>query len=493
MDGATGDAWDSAVPADLKRTRRKKQVEDSLEKLPPNSPEAEAGALGCIMLSPLETMPDAIEKFRDNGVEFYDLKHLTIWEALVALYDRNTPIDVISLQNYLKEQDMLEQVGGIAALASLPDSVPSAANLSYYLDIIVEKYILRRAIQTCTEVVARVYDYEGEVDSLMDQVELDLISIRERRIDTKALAMRELIQENIRTIEAYNERAGALTGLGTGFSDFDKMTSGLQPADMVVIAARPSMGKTSLAMNIVEEIAVGQNLPVGVFSLEMSAPALTLRMLSSRARVNLRTIRDGYMAERDMPKLVNAAGKLAKAPIYIDDSAGLTILQLRSKARRMKARYDIKALVIDFLQLLRSSKRKVDSRQEEVGDIARNIKGLAKELGIPIIAVSQLNRELEKDKKRKPRMSDLRESGEIEQVADVIGLLYRPFVGDDDVGDENYFEAVPVNLLIGKNRNGPQGEVALTFLKTFTRFENAAMVSDQDVPEEPQQREFYGD
>src|SRR5207342_3320664 len=266
-----------------------------------------------------------------------------------------------------------------------------------------------------------------------------------------------------------------LTGLSTGFTDLDKMTSGLHGGEMIVIAARPSMGKTSLAMNIAEAVAVDQKLPVGVFSLEMTSESLVLRILCSRSRVNLRSVRDGFLAERDFPKLTGAAGKLATAPLFIDDSSGLSILQLRAKARRMSQQFGTKLFVVDYLQLLHSTARRAENRQQEIADISNGLKALAKELEVPIIVLSQLNREMERDKNRKPRLSDLRESGAIEQDADLVGLLYKPSSGDDDEGQPAAEEeAVPVNLLIAKQRNGPTGEVNLTFLKSYTRFESAA-------------------
>jgi replicative DNA helicase len=263
------------------------------------------------------------------------------------------------------------------------------------------------------------------------------------------------------------------------------MTSGLHPGEMIVIAARPSMGKTSLAMNIAEHVAIDQKLPVGVFSLEMTASSLVLRMLCSRSRVNLRNVRDGFLAERDFPKITGSAGKLAGAPLFIDDSSALSILQLRAKARRMAQQYGIKLFVIDYLQLLHSTARRAENRQQEIADISNGIKSLAKELNVPVIVLSQLNRELEREKNRKPRLSDLRESGAIEQDADLVGLLYKPSSDEDEEmggGGGEGQEAVPVNLLIAKQRNGPTGDVNLTFLKAFTRFESAAKVSDDDVP-----------
>ncbi len=363
--------------------------------------------------------------------------------------------------------------------------MPSAANLSYYLETVKEKYFLRKMIHTCTDVVGKVYDYEGEVDALMDEVERDILRISESRVQQTSNNIKELVKRAINQIEDFHQRQGMLTGVGTGFTDLDKMTSGLHPGEMIVIAARPSMGKTSLAMNIAEHVAIDQKLPVGVFSLEMTSESLVLRMLCSRSRVNLRNIRDGFLAERDFPKLTGAAGKLANAPLFIDDSSGLSILQLRAKARRMAQQYGIKLFVIDYLQLLHSTARRAENRQQEIADISNGVKSLAKELNVPVIVLSQLNRELEREKNRKPRMSDLRESGSIEQDADLVGLLYKPSAGDDEEssggGGEDQ-EAVPVNLLIAKQRNGPTGDVNLTFLKSFTRFENAAKVSDDDVP-----------
>jgi len=454
-----------------------------MDRLPPHSPEAEAGVLGCALLSPNECLGVCIEKFKAGPEVFYDLRHQTIYEMLTEMYDAKEAIDLITLQQRLKDKQMLEGVGGLAYLASLPDAVPSAANLSFYVEIVREKHILRRMIRTCTDVVGRVYEHEGEVDSLLDEVERDILQISEARVESTSLAIKDVVHAAINRIEEYHQRQGMLTGLSTGFTDLDKMTSGLHGGEMIVIAARPSMGKTSLAMNIAEAVAVDQKLPVGVFSLEMTSESLVLRMLCSRSRVNLRAIRDGFLAERDFPKLTGAAGKLANSPLFIDDSPGLSILQLRAKARRMSQQHGIKLFVIDYLQLLHSTARRAENRQQEIADISNGIKSLAKELNVPVIVLSQLNRELEKDKSRKPRLSDLRESGAIEQDADLVGLLYKPNSGDDDEGGGGQEqEAVPVNMLIAKQRNGPTGDVCLTFLKTYTRFESAAKISADDMP-----------
>jgi replicative DNA helicase len=478
---------DASAPPDLTRTPRKKAPRadaTKLDRLPPHSPEAEQGVLGCVLLSPNDCMGECIGRFKEGAEVFYDLRHQTIFSALVQMYDAREAIDVITLQQQLKNKQLLEEVGGIAYLAGLPDTVPSAANLSYYLDIVVEKYLLRKMIHTCTEVVGRVYDYEGEVDALLDEVERDILRISESRVQTQTSTIKDLVKKAITTIEDFHQRQGMLTGVGTGFTDLDKMTSGLHGGEMVVIAARPSMGKTSLAMNIAEHVAIEQRLPVGVFSLEMTSESLVLRMLCSRSRVNLRNVREGFLAERDFPKLTGSAGKLANAPLFIDDSSALSILQLRAKARRMWQQYGIKLFVVDYLQLLHSTARRAENRQQEIADISSGIKSLAKELSVPVIVLSQLNREIEREKGRPPRLSDLRESGAIEQDADVVGLLYKPKAGGDDEesGGSAEEDAVPTNLLIAKQRNGPTGDVNLTFLKSYTRFESAAKVSAEDVP-----------
>jgi replicative DNA helicase len=477
----------AGAAADLKKARRRKAPggATTIDRLPPHSPEAEQGVLGCVLLSPNECMGECIEKLKDDGQQvFYDLRHQTIYETLATMYDAREAIDVITLQQRLKDKGLLDQIGGIAYLSQLQDSVPSAANLSYYLEIVQEKFLLRRMIATCTEVVGRVYDYEGDVETLLDEVEKEILRINESRAQSSTATVKELVGKAILTVENYFGRQGTLNGLGTGFPDLDRMTDGLHGQEMIVIAARPSMGKTSLAMNIVEHVVLEQNLPAGVFSLEMSAESLVLRMLCSIARVNLRSIREGFMSEADFPKLTSAAGRLAKAKLLIDDTAGLSILDLRARARRMHQQHGVKLFVIDYLQLLHStSRRSQDNRQQEIADISSGIKALAKELKVPVLVLSQLNRELEKDKSRKPRLSDLRESGAIEQDADVVGLLYKPSAGDDEDGMQTEeADGLPVNLLIAKQRNGPTGDINLTFLKSYTRFESAAKVSDEDVP-----------
>ena len=479
------------VPADFKKSPRRKSPRGGdafvADRLPPHSPEAEQGILGCILLSPNECLGECLEKLKQEADVFYDLRHQTIYSMLVEMYDRREAIDLITLQQRLKDKQLLDEVGGLPYLSSLSDAVPSAANLSYYLGIVRDKSLLRKMIHTCTEAVGRVYDFEGEVETLLDEVERDILRISESRVQGGATAIKQLVHQAIGTIENYFNRRGVLGGIATGFADLDRMTDGLHGGEMIVIAARPSMGKTSLAMNVVEHVVLNQKLPVGVFSLEMTAESLVMRLLCSNARVNLRNIREGFMTEADFPKLRNATGKLAAAPLFIDDSAGLSILQLRARARRLWQQQGIKLFVVDYMQLLHSTARRAENRQQEIADISGGLKALAKELKVPVIVLSQLNREPEKrERGAEPRLSDLRESGAIEQDADVVGLLYKPGKSggdeEDGVGEAQEQESVPVNLLIAKQRNGPTGDVKLTFFKSYTRFENAAKIGDEDVP-----------
>ena len=478
----------AGASADLKKSRRQKNPMQrdtaSLDRLPPHDLQMEMGVLGCTLLEPNQCIGECIEKLKDDGKSaFYDLRHQTIYETLSDMFNKRLPIDLITVQQNLKDRQLLDQVGGIAYLSQLQDAVPSAANLSYYLEKIQEKYLLRKLIQTCSSVVGRIYDFDGEVEALLDEVEKEILRVNESRVQNGVQPVGTLVHEAIATIENYFGRNGQLGGLSTGFTDLDKMTDGLHGGEMLIIAARPSMGKTSLAMNIAEHVAMDLKLPVGVFSLEMSAASLILRMMCSLARVNLRQIREGFMSETDFPKLTSAAGRLSASKLFIDDTAGLSILQLRARARRMHQQHGIKLFVIDYLQLCNSTARRAqENRQQEIADISSGIKALAKELNVPIIVLSQLNRELEKDKSRKPRLSDLRESGSIEQDADLVGLLYKPDAGDEEDGNAVESDGVPVNFLIAKQRNGPTGDVHLTFLKPYTRFESAAKFSDEDVP-----------
>jgi replicative DNA helicase len=441
----------------------------------PHSVEAEQGVLGSMLISPRDIIAEAVEKINENY--FYIPAHQTIYTVLVDLWNAGQGIDLITFTQILRDRNLLDTVGGASFVTSLFTFVPTAANVGYYLEIVRDKYILREIISACTEGARRSYEEQDQVDNLLDEVEQKIYAVGEDRFKGQSLTMKDQVMEASEAIEKLWENKGSLTGLATGFVELDRMTSGLHAAEMIVIAARPSMGKTALAMNIVEHIAVHEKRPVAVFSLEMSSQQLVQRMLCSRARVNIKRARDGFLAESDFDKLTTAAAKLAEAEIYIDDTAGLTILELRAKARRLSAQHKIELIVIDYLQLLRStSRRGQENRQIEISEISAGIKGLAKELNIPIIVAAQLNRNPENrtgDSKGRPRLSDLRESGSIEQDADLVALLVRQeyYADTEEEKDETEGKA---DLIIAKQRNGPTGDVPLTFRKEFTRFEDRA-------------------
>ncbi len=443
-----------------------------LHRTPPHSVEAEQGVLGSMLISPRETIAECVEKI--NEEYFYVPAHRTIYEVLVDLWNTRQGIDLITFTQVLRDRNLLDSVGGAGFVTNLFTFVPTAANVQYYLEIVRDKYILRQIISAATESVRRAYEEQEEVDSLLDEVEQKIFDVGEDRFKGQMLSMKDHAMQAIETIERLYERKGSITGISTGFVEFDRMTSGLHPSEMVVIAARPSMGKTALAMNIAEYVAINEKLAVGVFSLEMSSQQLVQRMLCSRARVNLQRVRDGFLGERDFPSLTAAASKLAEAKMFIDDSASLSILELRAKARRLKAQQDVSLIIVDYLQLLRSTTRRAqDNRQLEISEISAGLKALAKDLKIPVIVVAQLNRQPEQRTGGKPRLSDLRESGSIEQDADLVGLLVRPELYEEDE-EARVEKAGEAELIIAKQRNGPVGEIPLTFLKEYTRFETRA-------------------
>jgi len=428
-----------------------------------------------MLISPREIIAECVEKISEEY--FYVPAHQTIYTVLVELWNAGQGIDLITFTQTLRDRNVLDAVGGAAFVTSLYTFVPTAANVTYYLEIVREKFILRQIIAACTEGVRRSYEEQDEVNDLLDEVEKKIFAVGEDRFKAQMPTMREQVMEAIESIEKLYANRGSITGISTGFSVLDEMTSGMHPAEMIVIAARPSMGKTALAMNIAEHVAIEGRKPVAIFSLEMSAQQLVQRLLCSRARVNSKKVRDGFLAERDFSTLTSAASKLADAQMFIDDTAGLNILELRAKARRLKSQHDIQLIVVDYLQLLRStSRRGQENRQIEISEISAGLKGLAKELSIPVVVLAQLNRNPENrtgDSKGRPRLSDLRESGSIEQDADFVGLLVREeYYADTD--EERQESEGKADLIIAKQRNGPTGDVPLTFIKEFTRFEDRA-------------------
>ena len=440
------------------------------------------GVLSSFLLSPLEIGALCGEQ-KITKEHFHLPAHALIYECLIEMWDKGKPIDIITVTQLLQDRKQLDQAGGPAFVSELFTYLPTAANAPHYIETLVEKHTLREIIKVCDQYSFRCYEEQDVVSTLLDEVEQGIFKISQARYQAKSMSMKDQVMQAIHSIEELYDRRGAINGLPTGFAELDKMTDGLHGAEMIVIAARPSMGKTALAMNIAEHIALEEKKPVAVFSLEMSTSQLVQRLLCSRAQVNLGSIRNGFLSERDFPALTSAAAKLAESKIYIDDTPGLSILELRAKARRLKSQHDIQAIFIDYLQLLRSTSRRAqDNRQLEIAEISSGVKSLAKELNIPIIVLAQLNRNPESrsgESKGRPRLSDLRESGSIEQDADVVGLLVREeYYAEND--EEREASSGKATLIIAKNRSGPVGDVPLTFRKEFTRFENRAREAESE-------------
>ncbi|MBN1794980.1 MAG: replicative DNA helicase [Candidatus Omnitrophica bacterium] len=447
----------------------------TLEKLPPQNLEAEMALLGSMLIEE-EAIAQALEIIDGNA--FYKDNHTVIFNAVVELYSKNSAIDLVTLIDHLKKKKVLDKVGGAAYLTSLTTVVPTAANVMHYARIVKEKSILRNLIAAATQIVAESYDSKEEVDSLLDKAEHLIFDISSKKIEKGFVQIKDIIRGSIEAIDNLYQRKTYVTGLPTGFVKFDTMTAGLQPSDLIVIAGRPSMGKSALACSIVEHLGVIEKIPVAIFSLEMSREQLVQRLLCSHARVDAHKVRTGFLSQSDWPKLTNAAGKLSEAPIFIDDSPAISVLELRAKARRLKSRHDVRLLVVDYLQLMRGVSG--ENRQQEISEISRSLKGLARELNVPVIAISQLSRAVENRPGRRPQISDLRESGAIEQDADVVVLLFR----------EEYYDPTPDNkgvaeVIIGKQRNGPVGTVKLMFVKEITRFENLSFREEGTEETEP--------
>lgn len=453
-----------------------------IHRLLPQAGDAERGVLSSFFLSPKEIGALCGEQ-KITEAHFHLPAHALIYACLMEMWDIGKPIDIITVTQLLRDRNQLDQAGGAALITELFTFLPTATNAAYYIGILVEKFTLREIIKVCTEYASRCYEEQDDVPNLLDAVEQGIFKISQARYEAKSNSMKDQVMQAIHAIEELYDRRGAITGLSSGFAEIDKMTDGLHGAEMIVIAARPSMGKTALAMNIAEHVALEEKKAVAVFSLEMSTSQLVQRLLCSRARVNLGSIRNGFLSERDFPALTTAAAKLAESKIFIDDTPGLSILELRAKARRLKSQHDIQAIFIDYLQLLRSTSRRAqDNRQLEIAEISSGVKGLAKELNVPIVVLAQLNRNPESrsgESKGRPRLSDLRESGSIEQDADVVGLLVREEYYAENEEDKKESEG-KATLIIAKNRSGPVGDVPLTFLKEFTRFENRAREADSE-------------
>jgi len=450
----------------LSSNLRMATIEDNLRKLPPQSIEAEESVLGGVLLDN-SALDKAIEFVTVD--DFYREAHRKIMRAMIELNQRGEPVDLVTLADALKTRGEISDIGGAVYLAELAEKVPTAANVTYYARIVRQKAILRSLIQTATEIATLGYEATADVDDFLDQAEHKIFEISERKVRPTFFRIRDIMVDSMKAIEQLYERKELVTGVATGFVDFDRMTAGLQPSDLIVIAGRPSMGKTAFALNIAQYAALNSKTGVAVFSLEMSKEQLVLRLLCSEARVDQSKVRAGFAAERDFPKLAMAASRLSDAPIYIDDTPALSVLELRAKARRLKRERESRLglIVVDYLQLMRGHDS-ADNREQEISSISRSLKALAKELHVPVVALSQLNRQVETRAEKRPVMADLRESGAIEQDADVIGFLYRPIVYDKNA------EERAAEVVIAKQRNGPIGTVPLTFMSEYTRFENRA-------------------
>lgn len=441
-------------------------------RLPPQNLEAEQCVLGSVLLQQ-GALVKVIEFL--NGDDFYRDAHKTIFKAMVELFEKNEPQDLVTVTNILKDKQRLDTIGGPAYLASLTDIVPVAANIAFYGKIIRQKAILRRLIQTGTDIAARCYDEQDDIDTLVDEAEQTIFDISRSKSNQSFQPLSKIIPNTFKSLEKRFERKELITGVPTGYDEFDKMTAGLQPSDLIILAGRPSMGKTALAMNMAQNAATKHNIGVAIFSLEMSEEQLAMRMLCSESRVNSQDLRTGFIKDRDWPKLTKAAGDLSEAKIYIDDSPSITALEMRAKTRRLKTEFDIGLVIIDYLQLMQG-RRSAERREQEISEITRALKAMAKELDVPVIALSQLNRSLENRPDKRPKLSDLRESGAIEQDADLICFIYRDEIYNP--AEDNPKRGI-AEVIIGKQRNGPTGKLELTFLKEYTTFENYIR---RDVP-----------
>ena len=446
-------------------------MEEKSPRVPPQNIEAEQAVL-CAMLIDKEAIARVTEIL--NGDDFYREAHRVIFNVMTELYGKNEAVDLITVTDALKRDNKLEDVGGIAYVTALANAVPTAANVKYHADIVAEKSVLRQLVRVSTEIAAMGYEGADDADSIMDKAEKMILEIASNRKTGDFTPINQIVIDTFSKIENLYESKGGLTGLSTGFKDLDKLTAGLQPSDLILVAARPSMGKTAFTLNIASHVALKENKPVAFFSLEMSKEQLMQRMLCAEGLVESQRLRVGDLDEQDWQKLIAAADKFSKAPLYIDDTPGISIMELRSKARRLQQEKGLSLVLIDYLQLMQGRANKNgDNRQQEISEISRSLKSLARELNVPVIALSQLSRSVESRQIKKPMLSDLRESGSLEQDADIVMFLYR----------EDYYNAETENknitdVIVAKHRNGPVDTVQLFFHKEFTKFADLLRTQD---------------
>lgn len=470
------------VPFGLEPKAPKPAPVDPSYRAIPNSPDAEAGVLGCALLDPNDVMPQCLEKIRLPEV-FYDNVHKTIWSALADLFEKKVAIDPITLQQRLKDKGQLEGSGGLVFITGLMEKVPSAANIEYYLTIVLDKYTFRSAIRECTRLIDSAYEHIGTADEYLDSVQKSLNGLAVHRYRSNLVPVRKLVSEVLKETQDLLDRTGAIDGIPTGLADLDNICWGMHNGEFILLAARPSQGKSSLCGNIAEHVAVDLNMPVAIFTLEMNPKAIVHRMICARAQVNGRKLRD--FPERDVPKFMTAAKEIAKAPLYVDDASGNSSLQIRAKARKMVKDYGCRLLCVDYLQLVEPPRRR-EHRATEVAEVSKDLCALGKELNIPVLALSQLSREMDKEKGRRPKLSDLKESGALEQDADTVWMLYQKEVkGEKGAQDYGNLVTAPVGLIVAKQRGGENTEIPLVFIKSWTKFTLAAKESPAEQTQMP--------
>ncbi len=451
------------------------KIDINFEKMPPQNLEAEMAVLGSMLIEE-SAIGYAVEMLESQS--FYNDSNRRIFECIIKLYSDNKAVDMVTLIEELKKTEDLDKIGGSTYITNLTTVVPTAANVRHYAGIVKEKSILRNLISTATNIISESYDAHGEVERILDKAERMIFDISSKKIDSNFAPIKEIIKDSIETIDQLYQKKAHVTGIPTGFSDFDSLTAGLHPSDLIIFAGRPSMGKSAFVSSVAEHVGVKEKIPLVIFSLEMSKEQLVQRMLCSHARVNAHNVRTGFLSQSDWPRLTNAAGKLSDAPIFIDDTAALSVLELRAKARRLKSQQNIQLIIVDYLQLMQGMPG-AENRQQEISEISRSLKALARELSVPVIAVSQLSRAVETRQDRRPQLSDLRESGAIEQDADVVGLLLR----------EEYYNPTEENkgiaeIIIAKQRNGPVGSLKLAFINEYAKFDNLALKEEGMMGEE---------
>lgn len=460
----------SSLPSKLDIFSSEHQEESTVEfssdrsvgKVPPHSIESEQSVIGSVLLDN-ESLTQVEEVL--SPPDFYKKSHQELWASILELSERREPIDVITLSAALRESNQIDSVGGVEYLSYLVDAVPTAANTLYYARIIKEMSLRRRLIHEAGLIAEEAMNKRGNIDGFIDSVEQRILKIAEKRLRSSFSRVGDIVKDSIKHVEYLYINKGKITGSPSGFKDLDSMTNGFQPSDLVIIAGRPSMGKTALALSMVRHMAVNEQKRVAFFSLEMSKQQIVLRLLCSEARVSNSKVRSGHLGESDFPKLVDAASKIAQADIFIDDTPAISVMEMRAKARRLHREGPLSAIVVDYLQLMKGSSRNAERREQEISEISSSLKALAKELGVPVLALSQLNRAVESRQDKRPIMADLRESGAIEQDADIIGFVYRDEVYHPETQDRGVAE-----IIISKHRSGPIGTIRLGFQGEFTLF-----------------------